>query len=348
MNTKLFFAGLLLSLPLLALAQDDMYFVPKKKSKTEKAQPTATNTAATAVRPYRTNRAAADTAVYYTGNLRDVDEYNRRSTTSGRRVTVIADTDTFEVDASRLSVDEKGNYILKPDYESETEAPLYDNDSEFAYSARLARFHGVGYPYYDWYDPWFYDPWYGPWHYTGWYYDPWHHHHSWYLGWGGCSPWYDPWYCGPGWHYPVGGWRPGGTIVASNRPHRGFNGGRGYGRTGSSSRGLAGTGRNTLTSGRGGGVTSRNTTTGRGTSRYGAESSSRGFRGTSSSSAGSRPTSSSSRGTYSGGSSRGSYSGSSSSRGTFSGGSSRGGFSSGGSTRGGGSMGGGSSRGGRR
>ena len=64
MNSKLLVSLMLGALPLTMVAQDDdMYFVPAKKS--------------TAVRT-RTSVAPRPAPVYYSGSNRDVDEYNRR------------------------------------------------------------------------------------------------------------------------------------------------------------------------------------------------------------------------------------------------------------------------------
>ena len=344
-----------------SVAQDDMYFVPKKSKKTKTTK--VVNQKSETLVDY-TN---TDTE-YYSGNLRDVDEYNRRGGSS-RNLLVMTPTDTFEIDGDDLQKDDKGNYILGSGNNKSKKSARYDDRyddyylDDYIYSARLARFHGFVYPYYAWYDPFYYDPFY----YTSWYYDPWYYgtYWGWYGGWHGYYGWHSPWYYSSWHHHPVY------TTHTGGYTHRGFNGGRGYGRTGVSSRGgtvasrggsttrLAGnslqnrsTSRGYTIGGRGTGTQSSrgyNTSSLRGTVNNGSS------RGISSSSSRSTVTNtvrstSSSRGSYSGSSRGSSYSGGSSRSGGFSGGgSSRGGGGfSGGSRSGGGFSGGGSSRGGGR
>ena len=348
-RTLLFVAMAAMSLN--GIAQDDMYFVPKKKSKTEKN----VSTSSTEKNLVRKDGNGAPVE-YYTGQLRDVDDYNRRGKT-GRNVTIMTETDTFEVDESRLVMDEQGNYVLAAD--NGRKAPrlndgYYDDYyDDYLYSARLSRFHGYGYPYYAIYDPFYYDPYYS------FYYDPWYYgsYWNWYGGWHGYYSWYNPWYYGYGWggHYA---WYPTyhhHSTSGGGTPHRGMNGGRGYASNGGSLRGTSSSSRG-YTSSR----TAGNALTNRGTS-YGSRGDRGAARGTvsnrsinttpRSSSYGSssrttvttpRTTSSSSR-SFSTSSSRSSSSSSSRSGGGFSSSSrSGGGFSGGSSSRGGG----GSSRGG--
>ena len=160
-------AVLLCALPLSAMAQDDLYFTPKKKA-----------------------QASADTEpAYYVGSNRDVDEYNRRG--------------KYWSHYQKLGNDSLGNDIVQfqqgngvyPDsaYVDTTFVAKYRNnavDDDFAYSRRMSRWDGYydpwlysyrysyGYsPYYwrwAWYDPWYGDPFYDPWYpryygYYGWY-----------------------------------------------------------------------------------------------------------------------------------------------------------------------------------
>ena len=106
-RTLLFVAMAAMSLN--GIAQDDMYFVPKKMSKTEKN----VSTSSTEKNLVRKDGNGAPVE-YYTGQLSDVDDYNRRGKT-GRNVTIMTETDTFEVDESRLVMDEQGNYVLAAD-----------------------------------------------------------------------------------------------------------------------------------------------------------------------------------------------------------------------------------------
>lgn len=333
---------LLAGLPIITFAQndDDMYFVPKKKSKTTEVQ-TAQESNRVAAGSHNTVRRA--TEEYYTGPLRDVDEYNRRGASY---LTIVAEDDTILVDKNSLIQTEDGKYIL-PAADPET---LYGNDDEdYTYSIRLSRFHGIGYPY-SWYDPWYYDsfyydPWYYGYHGWGWY-GGWHGYYGWY------NPWYNPWHYGWGWGWGPGwshGWHhPHGSLAGGGTPRRGFNGGRGYAMTGSSSRGQAT--RNGV-GGRMGNSTYRSSnvgvrnerTTGRTTTTTTNRSNST-VRGIQNSSSRSTVNSSSSRGTSTSrttsspsmsGGSRGSV-GSSPMGGSSMGGSRGGGFSGGGSSRGGG------------
>ncbi len=340
MKKKTILWSLLAVLPVMGFAQsdDDMYFVPKKSKTEATAFAAASSTRHSEIQ----NTEDKEVAEYYSGALRDVDEYNRRSG-SGRTVTIITDTDTFNIDESQLTLNEEGKYVIAPQVEEQNEAPsYYDYDDDFAYSVRLARFHGIGYPYYGY-------GLYSPWHYDSWYYDPWYY--GWRGWYGGYYGWYDPWYTG--WYYPYhyhyyhGGYYAGGG-------YRTFNGGRGYGRTISPGRGSVATTRTYGSAGRGRSMSStvqgtrgeRSAHVGRTGSTHGVSTrQSTVSRQSTSSSRSYSTTSRGSRGSYSGSSSRGSsFSGSGSRGSSFSGG---GGFS-GGSRGGGGFSGGGSRGGGRR
>lgn len=170
-------------------AQDDMYFVPKK---------------AKAVTMPVEERMPV---VYSSGQLRDVDEYNRRGEFRSDYQVLGVDSlpiDTFEFEpggyADTLFVDGGGGYGYEDDY---------------AYSRRMSRFddfYGYVPGYYGWYGPY----WYGR--------PYWHSYYGWY------DPWYDPWYYGwygawgYGWHYPVY-WH-----TSYYRPYRGLTGTTNHGR----------------------------------------------------------------------------------------------------------------------
>ena len=328
-------------LPAISYAQsDDMYFVPKKKVKNQQTVSTTTNAV---VRNNYQIQADADTCNYYTGPLRDVDEYNRRGNTPGY-ITIIADADTFQIEEDRLILDEKGNYVLSPEYKESTKYAPYQQDylDDYAYSARLSRFHGYGYPY-SYYDYALYDPWY----YDSWYYNPYYYGYrgwGWYGGWRGYYGWYDPWYYGygygPGWYHPYPSYHHHHPIAGGGTPHRSFNGGRGY----TAGRNVTRNG-NTRQSNLGR-ATRVNTTRATDGSRYSSTPASRSNAPATSSRSSSRSSASASR---SSSSSRGSISSGSSSRSSsFGGGRSSGGFSGGGGRSGGGFSGGGSRGGGRR
>lgn len=165
-----------------SVAQDDMYFVPKKKDKTEQ----------------RADDYGLPSATYYSGSDRDVDEYNRH----GSYVQPIdsAGNDVIVFDSIA------GVY---PDSVSETQ-------EDYTYTRRMSRFDDYEWldsywaGYYDgrwsrwgWYDPWYY----GSWYYG--YYDPWYYgyYSPWYYGWAGWYGWY-------GWH---GHWWGHPTYVAYHR-----------------------------------------------------------------------------------------------------------------------------------
>lgn len=189
MKMKFLVSLILGVLPLTMMAQDDdMYFVPAKKSKV------------TTVRPVR------PAPVYYSGSNRSVDEYNRRGGSSYE----VVSTDTAKNDI----IDFKGEVGVYPDSTMQQE--------DFALTREMSRWDGYEpvatymegyrdgrydalwgwhspwyYSYYPWYDPW-YDPWYG---YRGWYsslYDPWYYD-RWYYGgyYGYYGGWYRPYYYGP-------------------------------------------------------------------------------------------------------------------------------------------------------
>lgn len=160
-------------LPLMAIAQDDVYF----STDDEKAAKAASH-------PWDD-----DSPAYYCGSKRSVDDYNRRGRFRSS-YSNLADTTGFSAGLAPDSVYIDTLFVSREGY---------DGDDDFEYARRMNRFDG----YWGWYDPW-YDPWYygyGPyWRsaYWGWY-DPW------YYGWGG---WYDPWYYSYyGWSpYWYGGW----------------------------------------------------------------------------------------------------------------------------------------------
>lgn len=339
-----------------ASAQDDVYFVPKKKKATPVTVPTtpvsqsgvATTTGAAASDP-----TAWETDDWYVGRAADVDvdAYNRRYDA--------ADTALVDTTAQYAPY-----YYEEPEYEP---AP----------TELLVRFHGY-------YDPWYYSDlaWtygYGmPW---DWYYDPWYYgawgRHGWHYAYGWASPYYgywgSPWYSyhpyGWGWHY---GWNNYGWhhhyVHFNSDGSRGFQnrgGYRGGTRSTASRGGNAGVNGNRVgalgvnsPAQRGGYVGGNRSSVNGGTTRSSVTSGSRtgsslgsGSRAGNRSSVTSTSTSRSSRSSYTPSSSSSStrsttssvsgYSGGSRSSSSYSGGGrSSGGFSSGGHSSGGGSRGG--------
>lgn len=198
------FAGLV-ALPGMA-QDDDMYFVPTKKSNT---------TVATDPLP--------------TYPIRDVDEYNRRGKIKSYYQKVGTDSvgnDIIEFHAGDGSYDtavEDSTIAIYPGSER-----YYDEDeSDYAYSRRMSRFDGFyASSLYDYWDPFW---WYGSY---GWYspcYSRWGWHTPWYSSW--YNPWYSPWYySGWGWNYPYWGWGYWGAPAVHVSYNRGLNPSRGNGR----------------------------------------------------------------------------------------------------------------------
>lgn len=151
------------------MAQDDLYFTPKKSEKAVK----------------NTSTVIDDAPAYHSGSNRNVDEYNRRG--------------KFGSYFEKIGTDSLGNDIIEFHSAAEdslsavTEAERnYDVDEDYRYSRRMSRFDD-----FYWYDPWFFGPyysWHSPWWYSRWgWYDPWYY--GWgYSGWYGWYDWYDPYY----------------------------------------------------------------------------------------------------------------------------------------------------------
>lgn len=181
------------TLPLTMMAQDDdMYFVPTKKSVDKDRA-----------------RYGLPGGTYYPGCDRSVDEYNRRA---GHFHSVVPPDST----ASDI-IDFDGQLGVYPD----------STQQDFAATREMSRWDGYepGAAYWDgyndgrrdgaWHSPWFYNSyypwytgWYDPWYMDRWYYDPWYYG---YYGWR--DPWYYGYY-GYGYYHPwyYGGWY-GGYVI---------------------------------------------------------------------------------------------------------------------------------------
>ena len=334
---------------------DDMYFVSSKKKATKTTSKSAYQNVVPqkvsdqkVVRPAEDRKADVD---FHTGELRDVDDYNRR----GNNTQVVARlvNDTLYV-TSLDSTNQEQTYVYGKEKD---EKGRYNNDEnyyedDYTYTSRLGRYHCVHFidPWYwdycyGWYDPW-YDPWYGwyaPYYrygYYSWCDWGWHYRTSW--GWYHSHPY------GYGWSYPGyyhhGYYRP---VYAHRPPNPAYrNGGQRAG---------AYTGRSNSISRRNGdvrsdvnrSVSSRGTRTNTVSTREGytprsqrntsrTETSSRSYQNTRSNdsyrSSSSSSRSSSSSGSFGGASRGGSFGG--------------GGFGGGGGSFGGGGFGGGGGRGG--
>ncbi len=228
MKTNILLTALLVALPFNAMAQDDdMYFVPSKKSKTIQSHDPAANYNGVRCVDYD---GATDTTSpdYHIGALRNDDEYNRRG--HGHRYgQVVMGNDTLVMDTLYLD-----------DQVDEKYSRYYDEEDDYRLSHRLVRFHGgIRSPYYwDYYYNWAYDPWYyDPWYYDSWYYGGyygWHspyYYNSWY------SPyyysWHSPWYYNNYWGYGYYGGHWGSSWGHShhNYAYRGGTSGARYGGT---------------------------------------------------------------------------------------------------------------------
>ena len=173
-------------LPLSLVAQDDdLYFVPKKKS-VEKV----------------TDNYGIPANVYYVGSDRSIDEYNRRT----KSYYEVIGADSTLNDTISFSA-EKGIYpdsISDEDFKLTKEMSRFDDYRLSDYDAFWAGYNAGRYDW-AWHSPWYYSRygWYDPWYYGryGWY-DPWYYGSGWYsplyYGYG----WYDPWYYGYGWYSP--------------------------------------------------------------------------------------------------------------------------------------------------
>ena len=192
----------LILVPLLSMAQDDLYFTSSKKAK-EAAQKRAASSMNA-----RTQTVVAPTVVDYNSNTRSEDEYNRRYVYSGDFQNAGG---AYMDDSLAARIDTIGLDNAQSRYD------MNDPELDYRYSRRLVRFHSprlyaltspyywdlyYGYGAWDYlYDPW--DPWY--WHYGwsyGWTWGPWD---CWYGGiWGWSHPYsWTYWGWGPGWSRPV-------------------------------------------------------------------------------------------------------------------------------------------------
>ena len=173
-------------LPLSLVAQDDdLYFVPKKKS-VEKV----------------TDNYGIPANVYYVGSDRSIDEYNRRT----KSYYEVIGADSTLNDTISFSA-EKGVYpdsISDEDFKLTKEMSRFDDYRLSDYDAFWAGYNAGRYDW-AWHSPWYFSRygWYDPWYYSRWaWYDPWYYGYGWYNPWYYGYGWYDPWYYGYGWYSP--------------------------------------------------------------------------------------------------------------------------------------------------
>lgn len=174
-------------MPLSMLAQDDVYFVPKKKIAAEQRQySNDAHTERHRIQP-----------IYHSGSSRSVDEYNRHGGSYYEPI-VCDSSDVINFDGKA------GVYPDSlEDYHYTRQMTRFDD-----YTPAESYWQGYSEGVRDsWHSPWYYSsyyPWYDSWYYDRWYYDPWY-----YGNWGWSWHWgyYDPWLYG--WHRPYYGWYAG-------------------------------------------------------------------------------------------------------------------------------------------
>lgn len=202
--------------PLASSAQgfydDDIYDTGKKKTTTVKTTKNAkSSTSATNQIPSLSGTGfyyggdgniypeydAADTYSYSTGNLRDVDEYNRR----GIFGNAVVDSIPADSLADYFAYTRRLEKFHNPEVVSgsaDTDLQAYYYDSQYQTPTTVNVY--VNSPYYN---PWgwnsYYSPWYS-WNFS-WGYRPW----GWSWGWGGYDPYWDWAWGGPSWSW---GWGP--------------------------------------------------------------------------------------------------------------------------------------------
>lgn len=233
---KKLISALIISLlmPMAVCAQDDMYFVPKKRTETEKNA------------PRKTRRENKDVYVvgntYYSGIDKTDDEYNRRTKKKANKIYSCDDEamyspDSIASDVITFSTEETAE--RQQSKQRDTVYVFVTDKDDYRYCQYLSRFddfywynrfygpgwvspwHRYWYVYDPWFSPW-YDPWYDPW-FSPWY-DPWYypyyagrfyHYGMWGYPWG--YAWGSPWECG--WMYGYGGFYGyGGSAIGSYYP----------------------------------------------------------------------------------------------------------------------------------
>lgn len=236
-------------IPLLSMAQDDLYFTSSKKAKAEAARQVERQMRAREQELKKEMRAkeqevkkdlnarqsgVGTTAmpapvVDYNSNRRSEDEYNRRYVNGAYQGAIGQQgNDTLEARINGVDSDD-----------ADSKYDMDDPELDYRFSRRIVRFHSprlyaLASPYY-----WdlYYD--YGAWDYLYAPYDPWYYHWGWSYGWS-WGPW-DCWYGSIwGWHHPYAwaywGWGPGWhysypvhhVTYARNVMPRQFNSPRGH------------------------------------------------------------------------------------------------------------------------
>ena len=238
MKKSVLLSLLIAFLPVFLMAQtnDDLYFIPKKK--TEK-KVTSGVPAKVVIEKEHTPTTVFEAPVTskvvvkdVSGNVRDVDEYNRRYTS--RDNTFSMENDTLYIEEKPYN--ERGEWVngftgsqadyeyamrivrfRNPRYAIPLSSPLYwevlymlpswewnvFDDGLYAYAFptstnRLWWDWRFSYSW-GWSSPWYYSSWYGPGYWYGWYPSHHHHHHHYhpFYAWGGIGGY---WGGGHGWN----------------------------------------------------------------------------------------------------------------------------------------------------
>lgn len=225
-------------IPLLSMAQDDLYFTSSKKAKAEAARQVERQMRAReqeVKKDLNARQSGVGTTampapvVDYNSNRRSEDEYNRRYVNGAYQGAIGQQgNDTLEARINGMDSDD-----------ADSKYDMDDPELDYRFSRRIVRFHSprlyaLASPYY-----WdlYYD--YGAWDYLYAPYDPWYYHWGWSYGWS-WGPW-DCWYGSIwGWHHPYAwaywGWGPGWhysypvhhVTYARNVMPRQFNSPRGH------------------------------------------------------------------------------------------------------------------------
>ena len=260
MKKIVLFSLMMACLPFLSMAQkanDDLYFIPKKTEKKVTSGTQAKVVVETTKAPTTVYASPGSTVVVkdVKGNVRDVDEYNRRYTSRDN---------TFSMENDTLYIEEKP-YGERGEWVNGFEG----TQSDYEYAMRIVRFRNpryaipvssplywdvvYGLPSWEWnvYDdglyayvfptysnslwwdwrfswgwswrsPWYYNSWYGPgFHFSYWHrphYHHHHHHHHPHYGWAGVGGTWG----GSHKQYGSSALRPGihaGRYVSANRGH---------------------------------------------------------------------------------------------------------------------------------
>lgn len=225
MKKIVWFSLIMFCLPLLVVAQnanDDLYFIPKKKAEKKAPNSVPAKVVVESENAPTTVYASPGTMVVVKdvkGNVRDVDEYNRRYTS--RDNTFAMENDTLYIEEKPYS--ERGEWVNG----------FEGSQSDYEYAMRIIRFRNPRYAipvssplywevvyalpswewnvfddglyayafptftnslWWDWRYSWNWG-WHSPWYYSSWHYTPgfwhyhhhphWHHHHYPHYGWAG-------------------------------------------------------------------------------------------------------------------------------------------------------------------